>query len=213
MKYKILSVFASILVLFGAFIWVGSVNIIKANEDYKQLEDDVKKQHYISDCSEVDVELTNLQSIDYNEKVGQCSKLSTLSGFTKYIDCIKDKELSDKLHKKYNKDFFNSGKCITILCTGYEDTEINKVSSIEVADKTWTITKEIGNVGVNIQDKGINTVMYIMEHNNKDNVPLEYNITYKTSDVNEFSERLQKIKISEQFWTLGKRLPYKSNIK
>lgn len=213
MKYKILSVVVSVLILLGVFIGIGSVRVIKANEDYKQLEDDVQKQHYTSDCSEVDVELTNLQSIDYNEKVGQCSKLSTLSGFTNYIDCIEDKKLHDKLDKKYNRDFFNSGKCVTILCTGCEDTEINKVSSVEVSGKTWTITKEIGNVGVNIQDKDINTVMYIMEHDNKDNVPLEYNITYKTSDVSDFIERLQKIKVSEQFWTLGKRLPYKSNIK
>ena len=209
MRYKVLSVLLSVLILFGLFLLIGYNKIIKVNEDYKRLKSDVQKEHYASDCDDIKVELVNLKSIDYNEKVGQCSRISTLSGFSKYIECIDNTDLCSKLKEKYNKDFFNSGKKLTILCTGYEDTEINKVSSVKEDESTWTIVKEIGNIGVNIKDKDVNTVMYIMEHENNEDIPMEYNITYKTSDTSNFTDRLTKIKISEQFWSLGKRLPYK----
>ena len=209
MKYKVLSGLVSVLLLFGLFLLIGHSKIIKANEDYKRLKSDVQKEHYVSELDDVRVELVNLKSIDYNEKVGQCSRISTFSGFSKYIECIENTDLCNKLKEKYNRDFFNSGKKVTVLCTGYEDTEINKVGSVEKDESTWTIVKEIGNVGVNIKDKNVNTVMYIMEHKDNEDIPMEYNITYKTSDTSNFTDRLKKIKISEQFWSLGERLPYK----
>lgn len=206
MRYKIFEILICLSIVIGVVAGADRAQLKKADTEYLELRQDVEKEHYISECSNVFVKPVTLKSVDYNEKVGQCSKLSTYSNFYNYVNCIENAKLQDELEKKYTREFFSSGKCVTVLFTGYEDTEINKVSSIDDSDKTWTIVKEIGNVGVNLKNNKDNAVMYIIEHKDNGKVPLEYNITYRTSDVSNYLERLKDIEVSKQFWSFGGRI-------
>lgn len=194
---------ASVIIIFTIFLLVGNISTQKNNKIYNDIVKDIQSQHYVSDCDNIDVEVVNLKSIDLNEKIGSCSNIETFKGFESYINCVDDDELITELEKKYNRQYFDEGNSVTIMCTGYEDLDVSRVVNIDFKGTSCTIVKEIGNIGVNMKVKNKNAVFHIISFKKGEVQPTGYSITYRTSDLENLKRSLNSVELSNTFWSLN----------